>query len=308
VQLAGLYAALADDGLPRPLVFSTASASANKPPLLSPQARFLVLDMMRGGAGDRSIAWKTGTSHGFRDAWSVGVRGDYVLVVWLGNFSGRGNNALVARKCAAPLMFDLFVRLRLPEKSIVPPDGVRQVELCAASGELPGLACGQVMSGWFIPGVSPVSQCQLHREILIDGATGNRVARDDGRPGLKREVHEFWAPDLLELFRKAGLPRRPPPNPENGTDTLAGMDHGEAPEIISPLPGRIYQAGGSQIPLKARATSGVGKLYWFCGDAFLGSGGPQDSPVWEPAPGKHMLRVLDDHGRSAQAEVRVGVE
>ena len=70
--------------------------------LLSPQARFLVLDMMRGGEGlpgsDHSVAWKTGTSHGFRDAWSVGVRGDYVLVVWLGNFNGRGNNALVARK------------------------------------------------------------------------------------------------------------------------------------------------------------------------------------------------------------------
>ncbi len=308
VQLAGLYAALADDGLPRPLVFSTASPPANTSPLLSPQARFLVLDMMRGGTDDRMIAWKTGTSHGFRDAWSVGVRGDYVLAVWQGNFSGRGNNALVARKCAAPLMFDLFTRLRLPDKPMVPPDGVRQVELCAASGDLPGPSCGQVMNGWFIPGVSPISMCHLHREILVDAATGKRVARDDGRPGLRREIHEFWPPDLLELFRKAGLPRRPPPDPEHGTDTLAGMNHGKAPEIISPLVGRIYQADGAEIPLKARATSGVGKLYWFCGDAFLGSGGPQESPVWKPEPGNHTLRVLDDHGRSTQAAVRVGAE
>jgi len=309
VQLAGLYAALADDGLPRPLVFSTASPSANKPPLLSPQARFLVLDMMRGGDGlpgsDRTVAWKTGTSHGFRDAWSVGVRGDYVLVVWLGNFSGRGNNALVARKCAAPLMFDLLARLRLPEKSIVPPEGVRQVELCAASGDLPGTACRRITQGWFIPGVSPISLCHLHREILVDGSAGKRVARDDGRPGLKREIHEFWPPDLLELFRKAGLPRRPPPDPENGTDTLTGLDHGDAPEIISPLAGRIYQSDGPEIQLKARATSGVEKLYWFCGDAFLGSGGPQDAPVWKPTAGNHTLRVLDDHGRSAQAAVRL---
>lgn len=305
VQLAGLYAALADDGVPRPLDLSQATPPTHNSPLLSPQARFLVLEMMRGGSADRSIAWKTGTSHGFRDAWSVGVRGDYVLVVWQGNFSGLGNNALVARTCAAPLMFDLFARLRLPEKPIVAPEGVRQVNLCAASGDLPGPACGQITSGWFIPGVSPISMCHLHREILVDGTTGKRVARDDGRPGLKREIHEFWPPDLLELFRKAGLPRRPPPDPENGTDTLAGMDHGEAPEILSPLPGLIYQADGSEIPLRARATSGVANLYWFCGDAFLGSGSPQDSPVWRPTAGNHTLRVLDDRGRSAQVAVRL---
>ncbi len=312
VQLAGLYAGLADDGLPRPLVFSTTSPAPPASPLLSPQARFLVLDMLRGGTdfdfarNDPTVAWKTGTSHGFRDAWAVGVRGDYVLVVWLGNFNGRGNNALVARKCAAPLLFELFAGLHLPDKAIVPPEGVRQVDLCATSGDLPGPWCRQTTSGWFIPGVSPISMCRLHREILVDATTNKRIARDDGRPGLLREIHEFWPPDLLELFRRAGLPRRPPPDPENGTDTLSGLDHGDAPRILSPLDGRIYQADGSEIPLKARAASGVQKLYWFCGEAFLGTCAPEDSLPWIPAPGNHKLRVLDDHGRTAEAGVRVG--
>ncbi|MES2922289.1 MAG: penicillin-binding protein 1C [Verrucomicrobiota bacterium] len=312
VQLAGLYAGLADDGLSRPLAFSSQPPPTNTSPLLSPEARFLVLDMLRGGANfdfarnDPTVAWKTGTSHGFRDAWAVGVRGDYVLVVWLGNFNGRGNNALVARKCAAPLLFELFAGLRLPDKATVPPDGVRQVDLCAASGDLPGPWCRQTTSGWFIPGVSPISMCQLHREILVDGSTGQRVTRDDGRPGLLREIHEFWPPDLLELFRKAGLPRRPPPDPENGTDTLTGLDHGEAPRILSPLSGRTYQIDGSEIPLKARAASGVQKFYWFSGNAFLGTGVPNDALPWKPAAGNHHLRVLDDHGRSAEAVVRVG--
>ncbi len=316
VQLAGLYASLADDGQPRPLVFSTASASApSSRPLLSPQARFLVLDMLRGGSGfdfarnDPTVAWKTGTSHGFRDAWAVGVRGDYVLVVWLGNFNGRGNNALVARRCAAPLLFDLFARLRLPVRDIIPPDGVRQVELCATSGELPGPWCRQTTSGWFIPGVSPISMCQLHREILVDADTHKRVGHDDGRPGLRREIHEFWPPDMLELFRKAGLPRRPLPDPENGTDTLAGLDHGDAPRIISPLAGRTYQIGGaatdSEIQLKARATSGVQKLYWFCNDAFLGSCSSNDSLPWKPLAGNYELRAIDDHGRPADTKVKV---
>jgi penicillin-binding protein 1C len=323
--LAGLYAGLADDGLPRPLVFAKPSPSypaQTASPLLSQPTRFLVLDMLRGGADlgieygfartDPSVAWKTGTSHGFRDAWAVGVRGDYVLVVWLGNFNGRGNNGLVARRCAAPLLFDLLGRLRLPDKPIIPPAGVRQVVLCATSGDLPGPWCRQTTSAWFIPGVSPITLCQLHREILVDGVTRQRVARDDGRPGLRREVHEFWPPDMLELFRKAGLPRRPPPDPENGTDTLAGLDHGDAPIIISPLSGRVYQIddriAASAIPLEVRVTSGVQKCYWFCGEAFLGSCAPGDTLPWQPAPGSHKLRVLDDHGRAAEASVRVGNE
>jgi penicillin-binding protein 1C len=320
VQLAGLYAGLADDGLARPLVFKKGASSENsQTPLLSPQARFLVLDMLRGGAdlgveygfasADPLIAWKTGTSHGFRDAWAVGVRGDYVIVVWLGNFNGRGNNALVARRCAAPLMFDLFARLHLPDKALVPPEGVRRVELCATSGDLPGPWCGHTNSGWFIPGVSPISMCQLHREVLVDGKTNKRVAFDDGRPDLRREVYEFWPPDLLELFRQAGLPRRTPPDPENGTDTFAGLDHGDDPKIVSPLAGRSYQIEGvaddSEIPLKAQAASGVRKLYWFCGEAFLGTCAPQESLSWKPAAGSQRLRVLDDHGRASEAAVRV---
>ena len=323
-QLAALYAGLADDGLPRPLVFSSSASHTPQQlkPLLSPQTRFLVLDMLRGGAEsgveydfattDPLIAWKTGTSHGFRDAWAVGVRGDHVMVVWLGNFNGRGNNALVARRCAAPLLFDLFARLHLPEKPSAAPEGVRRVELCAGSGDLPGPWCAQTTRGWFIPGVSPISMCALHRQVLIDGASNKRVSRDDGRPGLRREVHEFWSPDMLALFRMAGLPRRSPPEPENGMDTLAGNDHGKAPQIISPLAGRVYQSGrgsaDSSIPLKVRATSGVGKIYWFCGEAFLGTCAPDDVLPWNPAPGHYTLRVLDDHGRNAVATVRVGTE
>ncbi|MEI6604629.1 MAG: penicillin-binding protein 1C [Verrucomicrobiota bacterium] len=325
VQLAALYCGLADDGQARPMVFrrsraqEVAAEPPNTRPLISAAARFLILEMLRGGSDlgpefgfartDPGVAWKTGTSHGFRDAWAVGVRGDYVLLVWLGNFSGRGNNALVARHCAAPLLFDLFSRLSLPDKSNSPPPGVRQVDLCAISGELPGPWCKQSATGWFIPGVSPIGLCQLHRSILVDGNTGKRVASDDGRPGLLHEVHEFWPPDQLELFRKAGLPRRVPPEPETDTDTLLGLDPGHAPVITAPLHGRTYQlddnSADSGIQLQARATPGVSRLYWFDGEAFLGSCAPADSLSWQARPGDHRLRVLDDHGRSRDTIIRV---
>jgi len=320
-QLAALYCGLADDGQPRPLVDDSNSRASQRTqaPLLSAQARFLVMEMLRksgelgidGGRSrhDPTVAYKTGTSHGFRDAWAAGIRGDYVLVVWLGNFDGRGNNALVARRCAVPLMFDLFARLQLPDPTVHPPAGIRQVELCAQSGDLPGPWCPQHTSGWFIPNVSPISMCSIHRQILVDGHTGLRVARDDGRPGLRREVHEFWSPDMLELFRLAGLPRQPPPPPELGTDPLIGIHQGKAPRITSPLAHLTYRLdpalGSDEIALKAEAAPGVARLYWFAGKAFIGSSAPENSLSWQPEAGTHLLRAVDDQGRSAEIALQV---
>ncbi|BCU76155.1 penicillin-binding protein 1C [Luteolibacter sp. LG18] len=318
LELARLYAALADDGVSRPLVFRTGPPRPEAgPPLLSEAARFLVLDMLRGtgelGAdygfsrADPAVAWKTGTSHGFRDAWAAGVRGDHVLVVWMGNFSGRGNNALVARRTAAPLLFELFARLHLPDRVKEAPATVGQVDLCALSGCLPGPHCPHLVRGWFVPGVSPIGMCELHREILVDGSTGARVAWNDGRPGLRREVYEFWPPDMLALFRKAGLPRREPPAPENGTAGIEGLDPGAAPLILSPLPNRLYFTGTEDITLKAKPAAGVATVYWFCDEAFLGQSTANGGLPWQPTPGKRKLRVVDDHGRSATLVVTVKV-
>jgi penicillin-binding protein 1C len=314
LELANLYASLADDGRFRPLVFDAPGKVADSPVLLGEAARFLVLDMLTGGTELGSdyeftstcptLAWKTGTSHGFRDAWAAGVLGDYVLVVWMGDFSGRGNPALVARRCAAPLLFDLFERLGLPDHPRPPPPEVMVTEVCPQSGCLPGHHCPHRVSSWFIPGVSPIRPCELHGEILVDANSGLRVARDDGRPGLRREVHEFWSPDLLELFRKAGVPRREPPPPEDGVATTEGLDPGNAPLILSPLAGRVYLDGGGEgIPLLAKSAAGVGRLYWFCDETFLGSGTTTTGPAWQPTPGNRKLRVVDDHGRGSSVSI-----
>lgn len=317
LELAGLYASLAGDGRARPLALQPGAVQAAGPLLLEEVTRFLTLDLMTGGrelgkdyeftAAAPSVAWKTGTSHGFRDAWAVGVHGDHVMVVWMGNFSGRGNNALVARRTAAPLLFDLLARLGLPDRRREAPAGVRSVEVCPQSGCLPGAHCPHRAPSWFIPGVSPIRPCELHREILVDGNTGLRIARDDGRVSLRREVHEFWPPDLLDLFRQAGVPRRALPAPENGVATPDGLDPGIAPSILSPLPGRIYVTGGDggPIALHAKPAPGVAALYWFCDDSFLGSSPAGESLAWQPAPGTRTLRVVDDHGRGAAVSITV---
>ena len=112
-ELAGLYGMLANQGVLRP-VRALTTRKRGEPDegvrLLSPEAAFITLDMLRrnprpdedGAPPLRSrwpVAWKTGTSWGFRDAWSAGVVGPYVLVVWIGDFTGKGNPSLRRRRC-----------------------------------------------------------------------------------------------------------------------------------------------------------------------------------------------------------------
>lgn len=316
-ELAALYAMLADDGCARGLQLEVKSMSPAAPgPLLCPEARFLIRRMLASreeeqGLNDPTISWKTGTSHGFRDAWAVGLRGEYLLVVWMGNFDGRANPNLIARRCAAPLLFACFQRLNLPYRGDLAPPGVSEVQLCAVSGQLPSPHCHHRRMGWFIPGVSPIAPCTIHREVLLDAKTGFRVAADDGRRELRREVFEFWPAEMLALFRAAGVPRRdvPPLEPMNAL-RLAGRE--EAPRITSPQTRLIYAVQASNparqsIPLRVNAPSGVRTVFWFAGTTFLGSAAPGAPLWWKPSPGDWKLHVLDDQGRSDSCEVKVEV-
>jgi penicillin-binding protein 1C len=192
VELAQLYGMLANRGKFRPLVtglgFTPANDEAKQ--FISPEACFLVLDILkqvaRPGAirssglqqSSGGVAWKTGASWSYRDAWSVAVFDHYVLVVWVGNFSGESNGAFVGRRSAAPLLFNIIDAVRARESSgsslaaWEDPRGfnLARVDLCALTGELKNLHCPQTIKGWFIPGVSPIHTCPVHRAIWINPA------------------------------------------------------------------------------------------------------------------------------------------
>src|SRR5438067_3265128 len=202
--------------------------------ILSPEAAFLTLEMLNvprpeiNYADSSNLApvfWKTGTSHGFHDAWSIAVFNHYVLAVWIGNFDGRPNPAFVGRAAAAPLLFQIIDSLRAswPERiePHLPPPGanLKRVEFCAVSGDLPEAHCPHRIEGWFIPGISPINTCDVHQEVLVDVATGLRVPIDDGTRQLRRDVYEFWPSDLLRLFERAGVARRLRPPFLPGTES-----------------------------------------------------------------------------------------
>lgn len=321
-ELALLYAGLANKGVFRPLRYFQGADTAEGERLLSAEASFLVLDMLRTNARDNEkhldqwvrdsvpIAWKTGTSYGFRDAWTAGVMGNHVIVVWLGNFEGQGNPALIGRELAAPLFFQIADGLRSkadeePSWLDVRDLNVKKVEVCALSGHVPNASCKHRVRSWFIPGRSPIATCEIHRRIHI-AANGLRAC-DESRVGVRKEVYEFWPSDLLQLFRRAGIPRRTPPAYEPGCATRESTQ-GLPPQITSPRAEVAYSirvgadrdpaASGTEIPLIAVADADARTLHWFVGPEYVGESSPQRPLMWKPKPGRHVVRVLDEQGRS----------
>jgi penicillin-binding protein 1C len=320
-ELVRLYAALANGGQFQSLRRNLSDPEDPKKRLLSPEAAFLTLDMLRqiprpgmtSSAADQvaPVFWKTGTSHGFRDAWSIAVFDRYVLAVWIGNFDGRRNATFIGRTCAAPLLFQMIDALRAERSAVrepfLPPAGanLKREQFCSVSGKLPAAPCPHRTEGWFIPGVSPISQCDVHREILVDAATGLQVAHDDGSKSIRREVYEFWPSDFLALFELAGVPRRSPPPflPGTANDLLARAD-GQL-RITSPA-NHLFVSHGAKaagIPLRAETESGVQRIYWFADQAFLGASEADEILVWKPTPGIYQLTALDDHGRATSETV-----
>jgi penicillin-binding protein 1C len=327
-ELAQLYLMLASAGVLHPVRYLQDQPDASGPALLTPQAAFMVRDMLRHNPRpdglDTSqlrgrhwpVAWKTGTSWGFHDAWSAGLVGPYVLVVWIGNFDGRGNPAFIGQQAAGPLFFRIADALPLalpdatPEPDL-PPDGVTRIEVCSASGDLPNRWCPQTRPTWYIPGVSPIRISTLHRPVTIDTRTGRAACPPYDPHYTHEEVFEFWPTDLQRLFIAAGLPRRMPPDPARDCRTMPmGAGDGEAPRIRSPLTQVTYSLRLSQpqesIALSASAASDARMLYWFADRSLLGEAAPQSYLSWRPRKsGTYRLRVSDDQGRSAERMVRV---
>ena len=315
-------------------------ADLDAPRLLSPEAAYMVRDILaamprpaeaigtRGGA--RRVAWKTGTSWGFRDAWTAGLFGPYALVVWVGNFDGHGNPALVGLYRAAPLFFELADAVQALAPAAEPvrplPSRLRRVRVCAASGELPDALCPATRLTWYIPGVSPMAVSHLHRTAVVDTRNGRLACADTPEADRQALVYEAWPSELARLFAQAGLPRRGAPEAGDcAAGALAGASPllpagagfvaaGVVPRIVSPA-GRLTYALDLARPDRARVTlmahseeASVKRLYWFDGAAFIGTAAPGAGLEWNPrVPGLHRLRVVDDAGRAAVRVVRVEI-
>jgi penicillin-binding protein 1C len=325
-ELAGLYAMLANRGELKPLRLRASDPQVTGTRMLSNEASFMVMDMLRqhlrpdettgAQVSPLPVYWKTGTSWAFRDAWTAGVFGPYVLIIWVGNFDSTGNPAFVGVDAAAPLFFQIVDGLKAERPQLAEPIrprpvDLKRVQICLASGELPNQWCPQRGWTWFIPGKSPIRVSNVHRPVVIDDATGLPACPPYVGKHTHGEIYEFWSSDLQQVFAQAGIPRRKPPqNPECRN---AATPDGDPPRITSPVRGSVYamrlkQLGQERIVFNATTDADAHALYWFVNDAYVGRSDPGVALSWQPrTAGSYSVRAIDDHGRADQRSLEVNL-
>jgi len=249
----------------------------------------------------RRIAWKTGTSWGNRDAWSVGVNRDWVVAVWVGNSDGEGRSGVTGVSYAAPVMFDVFSLLPGNDWFARPTDEMTRIEVCHHSGLPASELCPQRDTIWVPDIETRPGMCRYHRLVHLDAAGRYQVNSSCCPPEQMRTEVRFVLPPAQEwYYMKKHLDYRPLPPKHPRFDAASS---GRNPiEIIYPQPditivlarGLSGQVGGA-VFRAAHADPGAA-LYWHIDDVFVGETVGEHELRVDPAPGRHRLTLIDEQG------------
>ncbi len=322
LDLTNLYATLARGGLWQPVRLLESDPHPEGRPIISAEAAYIMTDILSRlsrpdfpAAWEFSVnlprlAWKTGTSYGHRDAWSIGYNPAFTIGVWLGNFSGIGSPALIGADAAGPLLFDLATALEPDAGSwFERPSGVGEREVCALSGRPPGPACTQTKSELYILDVSPHTPCGMHITLAIDDSTGERLC-PHCRAGHEwhRRTFVLWPPRVATWMQQNGYPVPVlPPHNRLCRTVISGRE----PTITSPAPGVRYvlrrgvPLEDQQIRLEAAVASDVNRLHWFVDGELLLSTSPAEAAFMEPVAGRHEIVCMDDEGRTGRLTLTI---
>lgn len=289
LDLANAYACLARGGTWFPPHFLQEESLGETQRIFSEESAYMVADIL--GGDERSgelvghmadvvlprIAWKTGTSTGHRDAWAVGYNPEYVIGVWLGNPDGTGVEQLVGGSAAGPVVGEIFRQL-YPEGSspwFDRPKGIKTRSVCTLSGSVPSPECDTVVSDHYIPRISSVQPCGVHRA-----------------------GEEVWPAEVQAFLERRGRTEAGAVQQKKGLVINSPVD-GENFHLLSSSPGLRqeirFEASGTHVP----------ELYWFV-DNELFRTAPSGQPVfWALEKGTHVVACADNGGNSVRVNIVV---
>jgi penicillin-binding protein 1C len=250
-------------------------------------------------AQSRDIAWKTGTSFGFRDAWALGVNREYLVGVWVGNADGEGRPGLTGVQVAAPILFDLFELL--PITSGLVTESGAPTPTCRESGMIIGPHCTDTLMLSLPDYLQNTRSCQYHQELLLDETGQYQVTSECYSVAAIVPEDWFVLPPVQAWYYQANHPqyRELPPLHPNCAE--AGNASGLA--WIYPHPGARLKIPVEQDGKVGRAIFEVSHpdrqalLYWHLDDTYLGTTQTTHQMAIVAATGPHIVTLVDESGK-----------
>jgi penicillin-binding protein 1C len=254
------------------------------------------------------IAWKTGTSYGRKDGWSIGYNKRYTVGVWTGNFSGDGVATLSGAGTATPLLFQLFnaIDRHTANEWLTAPQELSSRLVCAKTGKLPAEFCNEQIMDYYIPGVSSNEVCDHMKQVWLSAdekfsyCTSCLPAN-----GYKTKLLPNINPEIAAYnsVHHIAFEKIPPHNP-----SCTRQFDGQAPMITSLQPDMTYlimDKGQQQLQLSCATANDVQKVYWYINDHFYSSCNAGEKLFFSPENPVVKISCTDDKGRNSNIEIKI---
>jgi len=250
-------------------------------------------------SSSRDIAWKTGTSFGFRDAWAVGYNAEYLVAVWVGNATGEGRPGLTGASVAAPLMFDFFQNISGQSWFEKPIMDLKYVTLCAESGLAPNPYCPRREVEAPMSSSMPLL-CHYHVPVTLN-ESGERVFREcyegnvtdtswfilDPIAGYYYHQKHNWYSKVPQYSEKCA---------QEDPTSIAILYPSNRSEVIIP---KDFDRQYEKVLAEAVHNDPEATLFWHLDEEYIGTTTNKHKLPLELSPGKHSLTVLDLNGSKA---------
>lgn len=247
------------------------------------------------------IAWKTGTSYGFRDAWAVGVTRRYAVGVWVGNATGEGKPGLVGARTAGPVMFDIFNMLPASRWFERPAGKLIEAEVCRRSGHLKGRFCDETDTLLILPAGLKTEACPYHHPVTLSADGTHRIYENCANTEPVVQQNWFTLPPVWEWYYKQHHPEyKPLPafKPGCGEDNRLPMQF-----VYPTMNARVYlpkQMDGSpgEMIFELVHSHPDATVYWHLDSTYLTQTQDFHKISLLPAAGKHSMTAVDDEGNT----------
>jgi len=320
-ELTGLFSSFANKGIYISPSYSMNDTLHKRAALVSDAAAYMVDEILskvnrpdfplNWSATEKmpKIAWKTGTSYGRRDAWSIGFNKNYTVGVWCGNFSGVGVADLSGAEIATPLLFKIFntIDYDSDEEWFSPPTDCEQRKVCSETGFVPGPYCTNLVLDEFIPLISSTKQCNNRQEVLLSADEKISYCKVCVPPegGYKKKLMKITEPEMQAYFSENGMSYEKIPSHNENCEVIF---KGNAPNITAPTNGSEYlisKKNPEPLMLTCKAALDVNKVYWYIDDKFYKAAHPADKQFFVPTEGPVKISCTDDKGRNRNIKITV---